>query len=217
MERVCTIIDSSNFYNLVLKKLKVQDVDFDFEKFANFLAHDREIIKEGKRFYVATVRENVESKEAMINQTKLFSSLIRWGNWKILTSKLKTRTERIRIDERVSEYKNILRLGLHEIIYTKPREKGIDVKIAVDLIMGAIDDRYDTAILVSSDTDLIPAIDLVRYRFKKKVEYIGFSFPKTNDTFNETKPVPRMIGKTDVQRVLVEPDIKPFIIEKPSC
>ena len=33
---------------------------------------------------------------------------------------------------------------------------------------------YDTAILVSSDTDLIPAIKYIRYR-GKKLEYVGFS------------------------------------------
>ncbi len=56
----------------------------------------------------------------------------------------------------------------------KIREKGTDVKIAVDLIIGAVDDIYDTVILVSSDTDLIPAIKYVKYR-KRKVEYVGFS------------------------------------------
>ncbi len=56
----------------------------------------------------------------------------------------------------------------------KIREKGTDVKIAVDLIVGAVDDLYDTAILVSSDTDIIPAIKYVRYK-GKKVEYVGFS------------------------------------------
>ena len=213
MEKLCIIIDSSNFYNLVLKKLGMQDVDFNFESFANFLSNGREIIKEGKRFYVATVRENIESKEAMINQTKLFSNLIASGNWKILTSKLKTRIERIKIDSRMSEYKNILKLGLKEIIYTRSREKGIDVKIAVDLIMAALDNKYDTAVLVSSDTDLIPALDLVRFRFFKRIEYIGFSLPK-NDNYDETKPVPRMIGKTDIQRVLIESDVRPFIVNK---
>lgn len=53
-------------------------------------------------------------------------------------------------------------------------EKGTDVKIAVDLIIGAIDNYYDTAILISSDTDLIPAVKYVKYK-KKKLEYIGFS------------------------------------------
>lgn len=56
----------------------------------------------------------------------------------------------------------------------RPREKGTDVKIAADLIIGAVDNLYDTAILVSSDTDLIPAIQYIRYK-NKKLEYVGFS------------------------------------------
>ena len=48
------------------------------------------------------------------------------------------------------------------------------MKIATDLIVGAVDDIYDTAILVSSDTDLIPALQYFRYR-GEKLEYIGFS------------------------------------------
>ncbi|MCL5016379.1 MAG: NYN domain-containing protein [Patescibacteria group bacterium] len=56
----------------------------------------------------------------------------------------------------------------------KPREKGTDVKISIDLVIEAIEDLYDTAILISSDTDLIPALQYVR-RKNKKIEYIGFS------------------------------------------
>ncbi|MGH8885413.1 MAG: NYN domain-containing protein [Egibacteraceae bacterium] len=42
-----------------------------------------------------------------------------------------------------------------------PREKGIDVQIAVDLVMGAVNDAYDCAVVFSADTDLIPALDAV--------------------------------------------------------
>ena len=217
MERVCILIDSGNFYHLVLKKLGVHDVDFDFEKFANFLANEREITKEGKRFYIATVRDRqdeYENKKIMSKQTTLFTNLINAGNWIIKSSKLKTRIDSIRIDTRVKNYQEILKLGIKEITYERSREKGIDVKIALDLIIGALDNKYDTAILVSSDTDLVPALDLIRRRFKKKVEYIGFSIPKNeiNNIYEETKPIARMIEKTDVLRGLVESDIKPFII-----
>lgn len=218
MERVCIIIDEGNFYHLVLKKLGIQSVDFDFDKFAYFLAGERGIIKEGKRFYVPTVREKgdeYESKQAMSNQTALFSRLISSGNWVIKHSKLKTRVESIKIDNRVKDYQDILRKGIQEIVYKRSREKGIDVKIATDLIIGALDKKYDTAILVSSDTDLVPALDLIRHRFKKRVEYIGFSIPKDErrGIYEETKPIARMIEKTDVLRGLVESDIKPFIIK----
>ncbi len=40
----------------------------------------------------------------------------------------------------------------------KPREKGIDVQIAVDLVLGAVNDDYDVGIVFSGDSDLLPAI-----------------------------------------------------------
>ena len=54
------------------------------------------------------------------------------------------------------------------------QEKGVDVHIAVDLLTGAYDNHYDTAVLVSSDTDLIPAVHGVRKK-GKKIEYVGFA------------------------------------------
>jgi uncharacterized LabA/DUF88 family protein len=218
MEKVYIIIDASNFYHLVLKKLGIQSFEFDFDKFAYFLAYKRTIVKHGKRYYVATVREKndrYETKKAMSNQTSLFSRLWK-ANWEIKSSKLKTRIETVKIDNRVENYQDILKKGVQEIIYERSREKGIDVKMAVDLIIDA--KKYDTAILVSSDTDLVPALDLIRFRFKKRVEYIGFSIPKDESRCidKETKPIARMIEKTDALRGLVESDIEPFIIKEPK-
>lgn len=42
-----------------------------------------------------------------------------------------------------------------------PREKGIDVALAIDFVMGAQRDEYDIGILCSEDTDLLPAIEAV--------------------------------------------------------
>ncbi len=41
-----------------------------------------------------------------------------------------------------------------------PVEKGIDVKLAVDLIHAVIQGTYDVLIIFSSDTDLVPAVEL---------------------------------------------------------
>ncbi len=43
----------------------------------------------------------------------------------------------------------------------KPQEKGIDVALAIDPVMMAEYDEYDTAVVVSSDTDLKPALEAV--------------------------------------------------------
>jgi uncharacterized LabA/DUF88 family protein len=78
-------------------------------------------------------------------------------------------------------------------------EKGVDVLIAVDLLVGAYEDKYDTAILVSSDTDLLPAIEKVR-SMKKKIEYIGFSH----------KPSYAMIANLDVRRLLIKEELEKY-------
>jgi len=52
----------------------------------------------------------------------------------------------------------------------KPKEKGIDVSLAIDVIVLALRNEYDTAIVVSTDTDILPAIEAVRDLTDKKVE-----------------------------------------------
>jgi len=78
-----------------------------------------------------------------------------------------------------------------------------------------MDNKYDTAIVVSSDTDLVPAIDSVRRRLHKKVEYVGFSIPDPKNPENNTTPILSMIPRTDLQRTLIESDLRPFIKTPP--
>lgn len=213
MERVSIYIDGGNFYHLVLRKLGSTELDFDFDKFATFLENGRKIVEKGKRFYIGTVFEkegDLKSREAMSKQTKLFT-ILSAAQWEIKTSKLRERTEEIVIDSRVIEFQEIKKFGIEKIHYTRLREKGIDVKLATDLIVGAIDNKYDVAIVVSSDNDIIPAIDWVRKRANKKVEYIGFSIPDEKNDEKSTKPSLTLIRKTDIQRTLVASDIEPFI------
>lgn len=211
IKRVQIFIDGGNFYHLVLKKLGIKEYDFLFNDFIEFLANGREIV--GKRYYKGTVREkegDKESKEKMSEQTKLFN-ILKNDSWDSKTSKLRVRTEKIKIDDRVSNYKELKEKGIHEIELTKMREKGIDVKLATDLIVGAVDGKYDTAILISSDSDLIPAIDWIRKRKHKKIEYIGFSIINERNEEKSTRPSVAMIGGTDIQRVLIESDVRKFI------
>lgn len=44
----------------------------------------------------------------------------------------------------------------------KEQEKGIDVQLAIDLVAGAVRREYEVAILMSTDTDLKPALEFVR-------------------------------------------------------
>lgn len=53
------------------------------------------------------------------------------------------------------------------------REKGVDVKIGIDLVVFACDKKMDSAILCSSDSDLQPAVAELKGR-KIEIVYVGF-------------------------------------------
>jgi uncharacterized LabA/DUF88 family protein len=149
--KVAVYIDGSNFYHY-LKDKEInfpKGVKFDFKTFVDFLVRDRLCVS--KRYYTGIFR-NVDNSSKSLE-------LVR-GQQKFLSE--------------IEKNGFIIKRG--RIMYDsgKTREKGTDVKIATDMIVGAVDNIYDVAILVSSDTDLIPAIQYVRFR-KKEVEYVGFS------------------------------------------
>ncbi|MBK6933512.1 MAG: NYN domain-containing protein [Saprospirales bacterium] len=47
-------------------------------------------------------------------------------------------------------------------------KKMTDVNIATEMMMDAFTDTYDTALLISGDTDLIPPINAIRRHFPGK-------------------------------------------------
>jgi uncharacterized LabA/DUF88 family protein len=52
--------------------------------------------------------------------------------------------------------------------WTAHEEKETDVSIGVTLLRDAYQDRYDRALLVTRDSDLMPAVKMVRHEFPKK-------------------------------------------------
>ncbi|MEK7099256.1 MAG: NYN domain-containing protein [Patescibacteria group bacterium] len=176
IERVLIIVDGSNFYHRLKETSLTRLLAFDYGRFGQFLAGRRMV--HAKRYYIGAIREergNAKSTALMRGQQKLVSRLQKAG-WEV-------------------QFGHMLKTdGYHE--------KGVDVLMAVDLLAGAYEDQYDTAILVSSDTDLIPALIKVR-DMKKKVEYIGFSH----------KPSLGLITNSDIRRLLTADDLAQFIAE----
>ena len=61
-------------------------------------------------------------------------------------------------------------------------EKMTDVNIATHLITDAFTDKYDTAILISGDSDLVPPIKAVHQYFNQKVVSVFFPPARHNNT-----------------------------------
>jgi uncharacterized LabA/DUF88 family protein len=67
-----------------------------------------------------------------------------------------------------------LRFGSLEVRGNVQVEKGVDVMLAIDMVSLAHKNAYDTAILLSNDSDLAPAVDMVK-DLGKHVEYAYIS------------------------------------------
>ena len=59
----------------------------------------------------------------------------------------------------------------------RPTEKGIDVQLAIDFVVAALDGRFDVGVVVSADTDLRPALETVCSRTALTVEVASWQPP----------------------------------------
>ena len=59
-------------------------------------------------------------------------------------------------------------------VRTRNEEKRTDVNMAVRLLEDAFDDRFDLAIVISADSDLVAPIEAVRRRFPDKQVMVAF-------------------------------------------
>lgn len=181
-ERVAIYIDGGNTY----RKLKdfglpEEGKRFDFGAFAKHLLAGRELVS--KRYYVGQVRntDRTAKSEELVRKQQMFLETLRAAGFDIKLGKIMYDAGRI-------------------------REKGVDVKLAIDMVIGASDNLYDTAIVVSSDTDLIPALKYSVNGKKKNVEYIGFA----------GSPSYGMMRESTIQRVLAKEDLATFQYDKPK-
>ena len=62
-----------------------------------------------------------------------------------------------------------------------PEEKMTDVQIATEMLGDAFLNRYDTAILISADRDLVPAIEKIKMIYPDKRVIVTFPPNRTND------------------------------------
>lgn len=153
-KRVAVFIDGSNLY-FKLRTLIPNKMDFIhyryYDLIASVLNTDEKLSYAG--YYVGVVRDTKRTKshekalELIQNQQKLFEQL-RHQNIDIVKGYLLERDGRF-------------------------FEKGVDVRLAVDIVSMAQEKKYDVAVVLSSDTDLIPAMQKA-ISHKREVIYIGF-------------------------------------------
>jgi len=87
---------------------------------------------------------------------------------------------------------------------TKQRwtEKGVDMRIGIDMLSGAIKNLYDTAILVSGDGDLAEALRAVK-ETGRHVEVVAFTANRSYE----------LLQVADVCKDLTAVTVRPFLVK----
>lgn len=173
--KVSILIDRSNVY-FKLKDLKYhKQTRLDFSQLLELLAGKYKISE--SIYYIEAVRTDgtLKSQKLHARQQKLFAHL----------------------------KKHQLKYKLGYLLNTngKKHEKGVDVQIAVDLLVNAYENKTDKVCLISSDTNLIPAIKKAQLQ-GLTVEYIGFKHKFSN----------AMYSICDSVTLLAEKDIRSFVL-----
>ena len=146
-ERAIILIDGSNFY-FKLKDLGLHTLAFHYSAFTQKLAGTHQLIQ--STYFIGEVRTDgtTHTQKLYDNQQRLLAHL----------------------------KKHQVRYQLGYLLKSNGvfHEKGVDVHLAVAILVAAYENLADRIILVSSDTDLIPAIQKAQEK-GKIVEYVGFS------------------------------------------
>lgn len=82
----------------------------------------------------------------------------------------------------------------------EPREKRTDVNIGIHLLKDALDDHYDTAILISGDSDLVPAVEEVLSRFPNKRVTVAFPPHRKSKELDDIASRSLSIGRANIRQ-----------------
>ncbi len=132
-ERVMVFIDGSNFYH-GLKNI-IDKKRIDFNNLTNQLVtNDRKLIR--VYYYNSPVNQK-QFPEMYKEQQKFFISIQSLPYYELKLGRLEPRNGTV-------------------------VEKGVDVKLALDMVMFCVRDQYDVAILISADGDFADAVQYVK-------------------------------------------------------
>lgn len=103
--------------------------------------------------------------------------------------------------------------------YPYANEKMTDVNIAVEILIDAYSDKYDTALLVTGDSDLVPPINAVHNFFKQKRVFVAFPPNRYNVSVNHAARGSLTIGRKKLKDAQFPDNVKKedgFTLKRPD-
>ncbi len=181
--RACVYVDGFNLYYGMLRDRPVRWLNL--LSLAQALLPEKEIVL--VRYF--TARVNGDNDPSRPQRQDIYIRALRHFSPRIVVheGKFLRNTTRYPLAESPERTVAVLRT----------EEKGTDVALATNLIVDAATNRFDTALLITNDSDFSPAIEAVRDTLLKQV---GIAFPVTG----ERRPSKNLASKASFTRQIRE-------------
>ncbi len=104
-------------------------------------------------------------------------------------------------------------------IWPKYNEKMTDVNIATQMIIDAYKNKYDMAMLISGDSDLVPPIKAIHENFEHKRVFVIFPPKRHNNSVSLVARGSMTIGRKKLADSQLDQEVKKkdgYIIKKPT-
>lgn len=180
LPRVAVYIDGQNLFNAVKEAFGYSFPNYDIKKLSQEVCNTNNWVVDKIYFYTGLPDRSVDpgryqfwtSKLAAMGSRgiKTFSRQLRYSNQRVVLSNGNTTTTLV------------------------GREKGIDIRLALDIVKGALNDEYDVAVIFSQDQDLTEAVEEVKSIARRTSKWVKLvcAFPYSPTLRNK-----RGINKTD--------------------
>ena len=153
--RCITYIDGFNLYFGLREKGWQKYMWLDLTKFSAALLMKSQTLV-GTKYFTSRVSGNIEKQKRQSTYLDALGTLpgleIFYGQYQL-------------------DNKQCRKCGAY---YQNPQEKKTDVNIASEMLCDAFQDRFDTAVLVSADSDLTAPLESIRKVFPKKSVVVAF-------------------------------------------
>ena len=93
--------------------------------------------------------------------------------------------------------------------YVRHEEKMTDVNLACCLLIDAMDDRFDVAMMISADGDLVPPVKVIRDRWPEKRVIAIFPPGRWSDALKRVAHGRKRVGEADLRQSRL-PEIVPL-------
>jgi hypothetical protein len=183
MERVIAYVDGFNFYFGLKASKWERYLWLNYQQLVNNLLRPNQQLVFMK-YFTTRISAPLDKRK---RQTDYIEALETLPDFRIYYGKYQMNPRHCR------------KCGFRDLV---PNEKMTDVNIATELIVDAFQDRFDTALLISADSDLIGPVVSVRKLFPMKRLVIAFPPQRYSEELKKVASAYFTVGRAEIAKSL---------------